>query len=188
MILLFGPAGSGKTTQGQELARRLKWKWVSVGQVLRDTGAYDDILKQGELVADEEVAELMHEKMAEIKGGAIIDGYPRDVWQAEWLAEHDLDKIEGAVVLDVPAEELWKRIMARGRMDDTEEAVKRRLEIFEQNIYSILKVLDEHNVKNTTVDGMGTIGEVSERLIGAIEEMLGMDEKDISDGERSYGE
>jgi adenylate kinase len=188
MIILFGPAGSGKSTQGQELAQKLGWKWLSVGQVLRDSGEFGGTLQQGELVDDEKVVKLMHEKMMKVRGGGVLDGYPRDVRQAEWIAEHDLERIDGAIVLDVPVEELWRRLRERGRADDTEEAVSRRFEIFEQNIYAILKVLEDNDVKITTVNGDGTVEEVNRRLVEAVEEMMTRDKGDMYDEERSYGE
>ena len=141
--------------------------WLSVGQVLRDTGEFDEILKNGELVDDDTVIRLMKEKIqGELKAGrdVVLDGFPRDKYQAEWAAENIADEIRVAVFLDVPKEELWKRIEARGRSDDTKEAIERRFAIVEQNIYSILEILEKKGVKIEKVDGIGEIYEVAERL------------------------
>ena len=198
MIALFGPAGSGKSLQGQALAEKYGWRWLSVGQLLRDqhNPEIDEKLKGGELFDDSFVTELMHQAMVEAdKAGekVILAGYPRDEWQAKWIAEKgDAAKIELAIVLEVPAEELWKRIEGRGRSDDTEVVVKRRWEIFEQNIYSILPVLRDAGVRVERLNGVGEIDEVTKRIeallldSGLVEEVVWDD--DEWDDEKSYGE
>ena len=207
MIILFGPAGSGKSTQGRTLADRYGWKWLSVGQVLRDTGKYDEILKRGELVDDETVVKLMNEQLeqADAEGMKVmLDGYPRDLKQTElMLADEEslfFDKIDAAIVLEVPEEELWKRIEARGRADDTEEVLKTRFAIYEQNICSILPLLEQQNVPILKIDGVGDYDEVTERLDRAIKSVLPdtpdvfnntdayVIENDAVEREKSYGE
>lgn len=200
MIILFGPAGSGKSLQGQILAEKHGWLWLSVGQLLRDQNdaAIDEKLKGGELFDDEFVTKIMHDAMVEAETNGlnvILDGYPRDAWQAQWIIDNgDIAKISGAIVLDVPAEELWKRIKGRGRSDDTEEVVKRRWEIFEQNIYSILPLLEAQNVNITTVDGVGEIDEITSRIEavlaswGIIADPETSAIEDHRSYERSYGE
>lgn len=200
MIILFGPAGSGKSLQGQILAEKYGWRWLSVGQLLRDQNdaEINEKLKGGELFDDEFVTGLMHSAMnkAEADGmGVILDGYPRDAWQAQWIIDSgDVERISGAIVLDVPAEELWKRIEGRGRSDDTKDVVKRRWEIFEQNIYSILPLLESKNVKITTIDGVGAIDEITSRIEAVLVDWGTLDNSEIEsseddhDYERSYGE
>ena len=68
MIILFGLAGSGKSTQGQILAKKRGMEWLSVGQVLRNTGEFDSTLKAGKLVDDDKVIELMNEEIRRIRG------------------------------------------------------------------------------------------------------------------------
>lgn len=170
MIILFGPAGSGKSLQGQLIAKKYGWKWLSVGQLLRDQNdpAINEELKGGELFDDEVVTKLMHDAIekAEANGTEIVlDGYPRDEWQTQWMINNgDTKKIDGAVVLNVSEDELWKRIEKRKRSDDTRDVVNRRWEIFEQNIYSILPLLEKENVKITTINGVGEIDEVTARI------------------------
>lgn len=171
MIILFGLAGSGKSTQGQILAKKRGMVWLSVGQVLRDTGEFDEILKAGELVDDDKVIELMAAEIAKVRGEGkevILDGFPRDEYQAKWVGENIADDISDAVFLEVPKEELWARIEVRGRADDTREAIERRFDVVEQNIYAILEILERKGVKIQQISGMGSIEEVTERLEGKI--------------------
>lgn len=207
MIIFFGPAGSGKSTQGRIIADKYGWRWLSVGQVLRDTGKFDEILKRGELVDDETVVDLMNKEIefAEAEGmEVVLDGYPRDTKQTEIMLasenEHFFEKIAGAIVLEVPKEELWKRIEERGRADDTKEVVEKRFDIFEQNICSILPLLEKKNVKIARVDGVGDFEEVTKRIVKVVQKMVpgapevwdetdpDAIENDALEREKSYGE
>ena len=167
MIILFGLAGSGKSTQGQILAKKYGLVWLSVGQVLRDTGKFDKILEKGELVDDKEVVRIMDEKIQEIKKGGkdiILDGFPRDITQAKMISDSLASDIRKAVILDVPKDELLVRIMTRGREDDTREAVERRFEIVEKNLKGIVRELEKKKVKVKHVSGVGDIDTVTRRL------------------------
>ncbi len=197
MIILFGLAGSGKGTQGNALAETFGWRTLSVGQAIRETGKYDDIINGGNLIPDEDVIKLMDKqiKKAEDEGfDVILDGYPRDEIQAKYIAEHMADKIDGAIILEVPKEELYKRLALRGRDDDKEkESVDRRFEIFEQNIYSILPLLEAKNIPIVRVDGVGSIEEVTNRLIKVVKDLnpdAVEQDNDVNGGEieKSYGE
>ena len=170
MFILFGPAGSGKSLQGQILAEKYGWRWLSVGQLLRDqkNPALDKIMKEGGLVDDNFVVNMMHDaiKAAEYaEQNAILDGYPRDVWQAEWLVEHgDLKNVEGAIILNVTKEELWKRLEARGRVDDKKDAIEKRWGIFEQTIATMSEILEKQGLKIERIDGVGSIEQITERI------------------------
>lgn len=209
MIIFFGPAGSGKSTQGRTIADKYGWRWLSVGQVLRDTGEFDEILEKGELVDDQEVVNLMNKQIdfARAEGMEIVlDGYPRDKEQANILLKEskttDRDffgSVTAAIILNVPKEELLNRIQERGRADDTMEVVERRFEIFEQNIYSILPLLKERNVPIFEVDGLGTFEEVTNRIIKIVQGVIPAPEvwqddeadaieNDAVEREKSYGE
>ena len=199
MIAIFGPAGSGKSLQGQILAEKYAWRWLSVGQLLRDqrNPEIDEKLKTGDLFDDVFVTKLMHDAMVSSEQAGeevILDGYPRDEWQAKWLIEKgDVRSIELAIVLEVPVEDLWERIRKRGRPDDKKEVVERRWKIFEQNICSILPLLEEAGVKVVRIDGRGEIEEVTKKIEqllsdeGIIDEIEVWDD-DERDLEKSYGE
>ena len=207
MIIFFGPAGSGKSTQGRTIADKYGWRWLSVGQVLRDTGRFDEILKSGELVDDKIVVDLMNKEIefAEAEGmEVVLDGYPRDTKQTEIMLEEKnqqfFSNLKAAIVLDVPKEELWKRIEDRGREDDTKEVVEKRFDIFEKNINSILPLLEKKGVKVIHVDGVGSFEEVTDRIVKIIQEIepdspevwddevMDSIENDALEREKSYGE
>ena len=170
MFALFGPAGSGKTLQGQILAKKYGWRWLSVGQLLRDQNnpAMDAIMKSGELVDDNFVVNMMHDAMKDAEYSevnAIIDGYPRDEFQARWMVEHgDTENLDGAIILNVPREELWKRLEERGRADDKLGAIEKRWQIFEDMIKMIREIFGKAGIKLVEVDGVGTVEEVTERI------------------------
>ncbi|MBR3257023.1 nucleoside monophosphate kinase [Candidatus Saccharibacteria bacterium] len=171
MIILFGLAGSGKSTQGQILAKKRGMEWLSVGQVLRNTGEFDSTLKAGKLVDDDKVIELMNEEIRRIRGEGreiILDGFPRDEYQAEWVAKNVANDISRAVFIEVPKEELWRRIEERGRADDTKEAIERRFKIVEENIEKILEILRGAGVEIRRISGVGEIPEITARLEEAV--------------------
>ena len=197
MIILFGLAGSGKGTQGKALAEIFGWRTISVGQAIRDTGEYAAVIDKGNLIPDEEVTKLMNHQIekAEAEGfDVILDGFPRTETQAAWLMEHMSDKVDGAIILEVPKEELYERLALRGRDDDKEkESIDRRFAIFEQNICSILPLLEAKNIPIKRVDGVGAIDEVTARLINVVKEINPFATEQTNDVngeeiEKSYGE
>lgn len=197
MIILFGLAGSGKGTQGKALSEIFGWRWLSVGDAIREHGGYEEIINSGGLIPDEDVINLMDKqiKKAEAEGfDVILDGYPRDKEQAEYIMNTMADKIDGAIILEVPKEELYERLALRGRDDDKEkDSIDRRFKVFEQNIYSILPLLEAKNIPIERVDGVGKIEEVTDRLVATVERInpdATEQSQDVNGGEieKSYGE
>lgn len=176
MIIFFGPAGAGKSVQGQILAARHGWRWLSTGQLLRDT--HDpELLKQmatGELVNDDVANKVIHQALLRSKDidHLILDGYPRELSQAKWLEDmlpqHDRT-IKMIVVLEVPEAEIVRRLQLRGRADDTPEAIKERLHIFRNKIYPILDYFNGRKVHIAHIDGTGTVGQVHDRIEAEVE-------------------
>lgn len=179
MIVFFGPAGAGKSVQGQMLAARNGWRWLSSGQLLRDTHDLEVIkeMQTGQLVSPETVNKLMGEALERARQQnikrVILDGFPRRLDQAQWLVgsqpEHER-AIDLVIVLEVPRTELLKRIEVRGRVDDTPDAVDERLRIYRTEIYPILTYLTEQGVNVAHIDGTGSVGQVHDRIM---DEMVG---------------
>lgn len=170
MILFFGPAGAGKSVQGQFLGIRRGWQWVSSGNMLRATQdpEIQADLQKGLLISSEKMYRLFDEVFQ--KSGSeqiILDGFPRKVEQAEWLYENESKygyTIDLAVVIDVSEDEVVKRMSARGRADDSPEAVAERLRIYHQENEPILTFLEQKNIPIARVNGVGKIGLIHETI------------------------
>jgi adenylate kinase len=177
MIVFFGPTGAGKSMQGQMLAVRQGWKWLSTGEMLRSSNdpAVIDVLKSGELVGDDLTYEVFDAAIQDAKSkhysNIIVDGFPRTKQQAEWLTgymERNNEHIDLVVVLEVPESEITKRLERRGRMEDTPETIARRMAIYRQKMYPVLGIFAEQGMKIIHLDGTGTAGEVHDRLYSEI--------------------
>lgn len=171
MIIFFGPAGAGKSVQGQILAARHGWRWLSSGQLLRDSKDPDvmEQMRKGQLVSSNQMEKIISDALERAKDidGVILDGFPRKLEQAKWLndsqAEHG-HKMDIAIVLEVPRAELEKRLKVRGRVDDTSDVIEERLNIYRKEIYPILTYLTENNIRISHIDGTGTVGQVHDRI------------------------
>ncbi len=148
-VLLIGPPGSGKGTQGERLAQRLGVEHIAAGDLLRAEVAAGteigrevaELLDRGDLVPDRIMLDLLLPKVtaAATAGGYLLDGFPRSVEQAvaaRTLAEQAGAGPDAAVYLDVAREELTRRILRRaeqqGRADDNEHTVANRLHVFDE--------------------------------------------------------
>jgi adenylate kinase len=157
--------------QGQILAARHGWRWLSSGQLLRDSRDQEIVeqMRTGALVSTEQTNDVIAEALERAKdiSMVILDGFPRRLEQAQWLVEtknkHG-QEINLAVVLEVPRAELEKRLKVRGRVDDTTEVIEQRLNIYRKEIYPILTYLTDQNVKIAHIEGTGTVGQVHDRI------------------------
>lgn len=179
MIIFFGPAGAGKSVQGQILSARYGWRWLSAGQLLRDT--HDpELLKQmgtGGLVDNTKANKVMLEALKRSKDidHVIIDGFPRELSQAKWLLDAEPDherSIKKVIVLELPKAELIRRLTMRGRADDTTKAIEERMHIYRTQIYPILAYFNERHIPIAHVDGTGTVGQVHDRIVAELTECL----------------
>lgn len=183
-IVFLGPPGSGKGTQATLLKERLGVPHISTGELLRAAVAARTPLglqakaamDAGELVSDDLVLGLIEERMAadDTASGYILDGYPRNLAQAEAL-----DKVLGslnrpvqkALALMVDEEQIVQRLAKRaeqeGRSDDTEEVVRNRLAVYREQT---APVANHYRAKGILVDidGVGTIEEINQRLQDAL--------------------
>ncbi len=169
-VLFLGAPGSGKSTQGQMLAEKLGWKWISTGELLRssDEAWVKEKLKTAELFPDEMIFELLTEALAGVDG-AILDGAVRTKAQALYVLSPEIG-LDTVVEISVPREELLKRVLQRGRDQDTEEIARQRLEDYDKMKGEILEVLRQGGVKILEVDGVGTPEEVQARLREVLKE------------------
>jgi adenylate kinase len=184
VIIFLGPPAAGKGTQGKKLVRFLSAQHLSTGDMLRDMREQPTELGQrvaefmdaGKLVSDEIVLDVVRHRL-EISGNVnyLFDGFPRTLSQAdtldEMLAEIDA-QVDAVVGIFVPDEVLIERAVKRGqeenRADDTPETVARRLEIYHQQTEPLVSYYSERGLVHQ-VDGLGTIEEVFQRILGAIE-------------------
>lgn len=185
-IILFGPPGSGKGTQAKRLVAERGWVQLSTGDMLRAAKAAGSdlgkriaaIIDSGELVSDEIVIELIAERLpeAEAAGGAIFDGFPRTVAQAEALDQLLADRgtqVDTVVELKVVDEALVQRLVKRaeeeGRPDDTEEVIRNRLKVYYDQTAPLIPFFANQG-KLKEVDGMGSMDTVAASIAAALDE------------------
>jgi|SRR5215217_1148170 adenylate kinase len=187
-LLLLGPPGAGKGTQGARLASALDIKHIAAGDVLRREVERKSavgvrasrFVRAGELAPDELIiGALMPALVAAAgRGGYILDGFPRTAVQAGELdavsAELSIP-LEAAVYLDVPAAELTRRLLARaeieGRSDDTPDVIARRLEVFAATTRPMVDRYESSGLL-ITVDGTRSPDEITHQIQGQLSQHL----------------
>ena len=184
-IVIFGAPGAGKGTQSDFIVNHFGLRHVSTGDLLRKEIAdptelglkIKSIMDAGHLVSDDIVDQMIDRAIAESPNGTLFDGYPRNVAQAEnldrMLASHGRS-LTCMVQLDVPREELIRRILERakvsGRSDDNEQTVKGRLLEYESKTLPVSEYYAKQG-KRLQIDGMGKIEDISAAIITAIEKL-----------------
>lgn len=179
-LVLLGPPGSGKGTQAAILADELRVPHVSTGDMLREAVAVGTalgervagIMNSGRLVDDDTMAEVVRERLAraDARPGFILDGYPRTLPQAETLDRilpASGEGLDAVLVLDVPEEELVERLGGRGRADDSEAVVRKRLRVYREKTEPLVEYYRERRVLRA-VDGDAPVEEVTARILEAI--------------------
>ena len=186
-IVIFGAPGSGKGTQSDKIIEKYKLFHISTGDVLRDNirrgtelgKVAKGYIDQGQLVPDELIIDILAQVLDENKEnaseGVIFDGFPRTIPQAEaleqLLADRDT-KIDAVVGLEVPEEELIKRILLRGQMsgrsDDNEDTARKRLETYHKQT-SPLKAYYEEQGKYRAINGLGSIDGIFDLIKEALD-------------------
>lgn len=171
MIIFFGPPGSGKSVQGQLLAARHGWRWLSTGHLLRETSNVEVVAKmrKGMLVDDDLVNHVFDEALHRAKDidHVIVDGYPRHVEQAKWLLQllprHERT-IEAVIILDVDDDEILHRLEIRGRLDDEPDIVRARIKEYRAKTQPVIEFLKKQGIHVERLDGMGSVGSVHDRI------------------------
>jgi adenylate kinase len=179
-LIFLGPPGAGKGTQAQTLAQHLHIPHISTGEILRQAMKEQTPLgikaqsyvDSGELVPDQLVQDLVQERLEQpdAHSGWILDGFPRKVTQAAFLEEL-LEKThqggEQVVNLDVPDEVVVERLLTRGRKDDTEEVIRRRLEVYRAETAPLIDYYRDRQ-KLLMVNGNQSLEEVTTKLQNVI--------------------
>ncbi|MDR6866730.1 adenylate kinase [Microbacterium resistens] len=184
-LLIVGPQGSGKGTQGVRIAEAFGIPVVSTGDMFRANikegtalGAQvTAILDRGDLVPDELTGEIVRDRLSQPDAaqGFLLDGYPRNAAQVThldaFLAAHGT-ALDAVVLLDVPREESLARLTLRaieqGRSDDTAQAIAHRLDIYENETAPILAAYGERGIVDR-IDGVGDFDQITDRVFAALE-------------------
>jgi len=177
-LLIMGPPGAGKGTQATQIAATFGIAHISTGDLFRanlsqgtalglEAKKYMDV---GEYVPDSVTNDMVRDRLnhADAQAGFLLDGYPRTVAQVteldEMLGDKALDKV---LVLTADTDEVVARLLNRaqdqGRSDDTEEVIRRRLEVYEEQTAPLVELYSNRGIL-VSVDGLGTIGEVAARI------------------------
>lgn len=186
-LILLGPPGAGKGTQAQRLQSEYGQVQLSTGEMLRAAVAADtevgkqagEIMERGDLVPDEIVVGIIEDRIEEpdCQKGYILDGFPRNVAQAEALdqmLERHGTHLDAVIELEVDVAALVSRIEGRAaetqggpRADDTVEALKQRLAVYHEQTAPLTDYYRRHGVLKT-VDGMQGIEEVYRDIVAAL--------------------
>jgi len=184
-ILIMGPPGAGKGTQAVAVAEHYRIPAISTGEIFRSHVAEGTALgttarrymRAGEYVPDDVTNEMVRERLsrADCGGGFLLDGYPRTLDQVvmldKMLGERDA-AIDAVVALSVGIEDLVERLIHRAgvqhRADDTEDVIRRRLQVYRCETEPLL---GEYSARGLllTVDGTGTVPEVAGRVFEALD-------------------
>lgn len=186
-IIIFGPPGSGKGTQGLRLAKKYALTHISTGDVIRgeiSKGSAQGqeakaLIDDGQLISDELMLCMLKEQLEQISGGVVLDGFPRTVSQAV-ACEELLHKqgLGGLIFLElkVSENEIIKRLLKRGetsgRSDDHMGIIKKRIAVYEKNtapVSGYYKEMKEYQ----SVEGIGSIDDIFERICALLENTVG---------------
>ncbi|SFR85179.1 adenylate kinase [Agromyces sp. CF514] len=183
-LLIVGPQGSGKGTQGELVAEAFGVPQVATGDIFRANVSggtelgkrVQAIIEAGDLVPDALTSELVRDRLEQpdAASGFLLDGYPRNRGQVDDLAGFLAGRgeaLDAVIELEVPRDEsiarLHDRAVKQGRTDDTEEVIANRLAIYERETAPILDVYRAQGLV-LTIDGVGTLDEVTRRIFDAL--------------------
>ena len=173
IIIFLGPPGAGKGTQASRIAEENNLAHISTGDMLREHVSNNSelgrkaksLLDEGKLVPDALVIDMLTERLNadDCKNGAILDGFPRTLAQAQSLEKvREYFQITKVIVFEADNDELIKRILHRGetsgRSDDTEESIRVRLEVYQKDTEPLI----DYYEKNTSTLKINAVGEVND--------------------------
>ena len=163
MIIIMGSVGSGKSEQTNRLSARLNLPHISISNLLRLylTPEREAKMLAGDLVDDEDVIEILEPVLKNIPAGQdfILDGFPRTVPQAEWLASKFKSgevKLKAIIKLDVSDQTVLTRMLSRGRADDQKEVILHRLETYHKMTKPVVDYFRSKDIAVHDIDGEQT--------------------------------
>lgn len=175
MIIFMGVAGGGKSTQGRMLADELGLPWLSTGEFLRMliSGQDRKDMVKGKLLNDKQIIALVNKIFGVIntKEEFILDGFPRTLPQAEWLlSQVTAGLLQITAIFHVKADEpsVEKRLLQRGRPDDTPEAIRERFTEYETTVVPILQRFAQAGVTVHEVNGEQAVADVQRDIRAAL--------------------
>lgn len=184
-IVIFGAPGSGKGTQSDKMIEKYGLNHISTGDVLRaeikkgsELGKIAaSFIDQGQLIPDDLMVSILasvYDSFGDHKG-VIFDGFPRTIPQAEALKkmlDERGDKVAAMIELDVPEEELMKRLLLRGqqsgRADDNEETIKKRLVVYHSQTQPLIEWYDKEGI-HYHIDGLGDLDRIFDDICKVID-------------------
>ncbi len=183
-VVFLGPPGAGKGTQAQRIAEKYGVPHISTGDILRaavkegtELGKIaKSYMDRGELVPDDIIIGIIRERLSESdvkEKGFILDGFPRTLTQAEALdrmLEELSMPLDRVIYLNVDDEEIVKRLLSRGRADDTEDVIRNRLKVYREQTAPLIDYYSEKCIL-AEVYGVGDIDKITKK----IEELLGLE-------------
>jgi adenylate kinase len=184
-LLLIGAPGAGKGTQAEKLSAAYKIPAISTGDIFRHNVKNETelgkqakaFMDRGEYVPDSLTNDLVRDRLsqADAKSGFLLDGYPRtaeQVVELDSILEAQGNKLDVVVQLTADTDEVVRRLLNRaieqGRADDTEDVIRRRLEVYEEQTAPLTSVYAERGLL-VTVDGLGEVDEVTGRILEALD-------------------
>ena len=176
-VLMFGGPGAGKGTQAHLLSKALGVPHISSGDLLRLHAQGTELMQRGDLLPDDVASEAVLRRLEEPDAtrGAILDGFPRTLAQAQrldaWLQQHG-GAIRAAVYLDVPRDDLVSRLVSRGQVsqrdDDRADVADRRVDVFLQELPPVLEHYAARGLLQR-IDGTQPVERVHEQIIRALQ-------------------
>tara|TARA_Y100001970_G_scaffold291157_1_gene427299 strand:- start:8609 stop:9157 length:549 start_codon:yes stop_codon:yes gene_type:complete len=177
-LLFLGAPGAGKGTQAAEVSNTNKLVHLSTGDLLRkevalktDLGKQiDEIINTGELVNDSHVLEIVKKNILHASKGWILDGFPRNLIQAEALQRILFDinqKIDCVIYLQLQEEVLIERLLLRGRSDDNEQTIRKRLEVYRSKTLPLIDFYQKQKILHY-IDGAKSVEMIFDEIIQLI--------------------